>query len=338
MRTNRAGFAKARAVFHTFGSGSLVGLAIRNPLGMLPDLLDARLTGLLAEPGVTDVVLAGTSGCWVSRGRGIEPRPNPFNEASDLDRLAIELIAAGGRQLDPANPFADVVLGDVRVHAVLRSACSAHTQLSLRYLGARSTALADLVSLGAMTLEVEAGLRAILANHENFFISGATGSGKTTLLRAMFSEVSSERIITIEDLAELRLGGGSVELLARHANLEGRGEVTLQRLLVEALRMRPDRLVVGELRGDELLVLLQAMNTGHSGSGATIHANSLESVPARLRSMGLAAGLGVEVLESLVAASVQWVIHVGTSGGKRAIEAIGRLTLVDGRLAIARVL
>ena len=179
-----------------------------------------------------------------------------------------------------------------------------------------------------MTLEVEAGLRAILANHENFFISGATGSGKTTLLRAMFSEVSSERIITIEDLAELRLGGGSDELLARRSNLEGRGEVTLQRLLVEALR----------LRGDELLVLLQAMNTGHSGSGATIHANSLESVPARLRSMGLAAGLGVEVLESLVAASVQWVIHVGTSGGKRAIEAIGRLTLVDGRLAIARVL
>lgn len=304
---------------------------------MLPDLLDARLTGLLAEPGVTDVLLAGTSGCWVSRGRAIEARPNPFNEAADVDRLAIELIAAGGRQLDPANPFADVVLGDVRVHAALRSACSAHTQLSLRYLGARSTALADLVALGAMSREVEAGLRAILANRENFLISGATGSGKTTLLRAMLTELASERIVTIEDLPELRLGGGAVELLARHANLEGRGEVTLQRLLVEALRMRPDRLVVGELRGNELLVLLQAMNTGHTGSGATLHANSVDSVPARLRSIGLAGGLAVEVLDALVAASVQWIIHVGNSTGKRAIEAIGRFALVDGQLAVSRV-
>lgn len=335
---NWAVFATGGAVFHTFASESLASLPNRNPLGMLPDLFDARLTGLLAETGVTDVLLAGGSGCWVSRGRGIEPRPNPFNEATDLERLAIDLIAAGGRQLDTANPFADVVLGDVRVHAVLRSACSAQTQLSLRYLGARSTALADLVALGAMSHDVEVGLREILAKHENFLISGATGSGKTTLLRAMLTEVSSERIITIEDLAELRLGGGAVELVARHANLEGRGEVTLQRLLVEALRMRPDRLVVGELRGGELLVLLQAMNTGHSGSGATLHANAIESVPARLRALGLAAGLGVEVLESLVAASVQWVIHVGNSGGRRAIEAIGRFELVDGRLTIARVL
>ena len=304
---------------------------------MLPNHFDARLSALLAEPGVTDVLLAGASGCWVSRGRGIEPRPNPFNEASDLDRLAFDLIAAGGRQLDPANPLADVVLGDVRVHAVLRSACSAHTQLSLRYLGVRTTALVDLVALGAMTREVEAGLRAILANRENFLISGATGAGKTTLLRSMLAEVVNERIITIEDLPELRLGGSAVELLARHANLEGRGEVTLQRLLVEALRMRPDRLVVGELRGDELLVLLQAMNTGHSGSGATIHANSLESIPARLRAIALAAGLTFEVIESLLAASVQWVIHIGIIEGRRAIEAIGRFTLVDGRLAIERV-
>lgn len=220
-----------------------------------------------------------------------------------------------------------------------RCALLARRILSFRFAiwGGRSTALADLVALGAMSREVEVGLRAILANRENFLISGATGSGKTTLLRAMLTEVASERIVTIEDLPELRLGGGAVELLARHANLEGRGEVTLQRLLVEALRMRPDRLVVGELRGNELLVLLQAMNTGHTGSGATLHANSVDSVPARLRSIGLAGGLAVEVLDALVAASVQWVIHVGNSTGKRAIEAIGRFALVDGQLAVSRV-
>lgn len=305
---------------------------------MIQHQIESRLVALLAEPGVTDVMISGTAGCWVSRGRGIEARVNPFREPDELDSVAIELIASGGRQLNPASPFADVVLGDVRVHAVLRSACSAHTQLSLRFLGERNTALADLVALGAMSREVESGLRAILASRENFLISGATGSGKTTLLRAMLAEVSSERIVTIEDLPELRLDGGAVELLARHANQEGRGEVTLQRLLIEALRMRPDRLVVGELRGNELLVLLQAMNTGHSGSGATLHANSVESVPSRLRSIGITAGLNPEVLDALVVASITWVIHVGVTSGKRGVEAVGRFELNDGLLSVSRVI
>ena len=311
---------------------------MKDALGMTQQQIDSRLVALMAEPGVTDVMISGTTSCWVSSGRGIEARVNPFREPDELDTLAIELIASGGRQLNPASPFADVVLGDVRVHAVLRSACSARTQLSLRFLGERKTALADLVGMGAMSREVAAGLRAILANRENFLISGATGSGKTTLLRAMLAEVSSERIVTIEDLPELRLEGGAVELLARHANQEGFGEVTLQRLLIEALRMRPDRLVVGELRGNELLVLLQAINTGHSGSGATLHANSVESVPSRLRSIGIAAGLNPDVLDALVAASVTWVIHVEVASGKRRVEAVGRFQLTNGLLSVSRVI
>ena len=305
---------------------------------MIQHQIDSRLVALLAEPGVTDVMISGSTSCWVSRGRGIEARVNPFRDADELDAVAIELIASGGRQLNPASPFADVVLGDVRVHAVLRSACSAHTQLSLRFLGERKTALADLAGLGAMSREVEAGLRAILVNRENFLISGATGSGKTTLLRAMLAEVSSERIVTIEDLPELRLEGGAVELLARHPNQEGCGEISLQRLLIESLRMRPNRLVVGELRGNELLVLLQAMNTGHSGSGATLHANSIESVPSRLRSIGIAAGLDPGVLDELVAASITWVIHVGVTSGKRRVEEVGRFGLNDGVLTVSRVI
>lgn len=297
-----------------------------------PAELDSRLLKLFAEPGVTDVLLAGDGSCAVVRSGGIESRPCSF-EPDEIDGLAIDLIASGGRQLDPANPFADVVLGRYRVHAVLRSACSRVTQLSIRFLGERSVALDELGALGMFDGGTLTGLREMLGRHDNFLISGATGSGKTTLLRALMSECAGERIITIEDLPELRLAG-AVELVARRPNIEGRGEVGLERLLVEALRMRPDRIVVGELRSTELLVLLQALNTGHSGSGATIHANDLESVPERLRAIGLAAGISSEQVDRMVAVSIRWLIHVDVRAGRRQVVSIGRVSLEGGSLAV----
>ncbi|MEY4741831.1 MAG: hypothetical protein RL672_581 [Actinomycetota bacterium] len=294
---------------------------------------------LFAERGVTDVLLDGGGGCWVVRGGAVEARENPFaagDAAAEIDRLAIDLIAAGGRQLDPVSPFADVVLGAFRVHAALRSACSRQTQISVRFLGQRTVALDELKEFGTFDQSTLDGMRIMLGNRDNFLISGATGSGKTTLLRALMSECIGQRIITIEDLPELRLEG-AVELVARRANIEGRGEVGLERLLIESLRMRPDRIVVGELRSTELLVLLQALNTGHSGSGATLHANDVDSVPDRLRAIGMAAGLVPEQIDRMVATSIRWLIHVEVRSGRRQIVAIGRLSLVDGKLVVETV-
>ena len=306
---------------------------------MIPTNIDPRLGQLLAEPGVTDVLVSGTGGCWVSRGASIEARPSPFGESGDLDRVAVELISGGGRRLDAANPFADVVVGDVRIHAVLKSACSTETQLSVRFLGERQRALAEMSAAGMFGDALLAGLRQLVAERQNFLICGPTGAGKTTLLRALMLECANQRIVTIEDLPELRLGGASVELLARQANVEGRGEIGLSRLLVEALRMRPDRIVVGELRSAELLVLMQALNTGHSGSGATLHANSLADVPARLHSIALLAGVSTEQLDSMIVSCINWVIQVGFEArtGERKVVGVGRLQLVDGRLQVEAV-
>ena len=149
-------------------------------------------------------------------------------------------------------------------------------------------------------------------------------------------ECAEQRIITIEDLPELRLDGASVPLLARHSNVEGAGEIGLEQLLIESLRMRPDRIVVGELRSRELLVLLQALNTGHSGSGATLHANSLASVPARLHAIGLMSGVTPEQLNPLLLGSIKWVIQLGFAkgSGQRQIVGIGQFSAHDGQLDV----
>ena len=166
----------------------------------------------------------------------------------------------------------------------------------------------------------------MIREKENFVILGGTGSGKTTLLKAMLSEVSNERIITIEDAAELSLIGKSVSLTTRPKNHEGAGEIDLAKLLREALRMRPDRLVIGEARGEELLILLQAMNTGHSGSGFTIHANTIEDFIPRV--MAIMAGVGIkpDLTKLLVNSAITWVVEVQRLNGKRRVTNIKRLS------------
>lgn len=276
-----------------------------------------KLGGLLTMPGVTDLLVNGWGQVWVQRGgNALEPVASPFESETELGRLAQELIAKGGRHLDQANPFADVSIGSesggaLRVHAALASGCNPNTHLSVRVHLNRLFGLEQLSDFGMFDQSQTNLLRKIILDRENFLISGATGSGKTTLLRAMLAECVGERIIALEDVAEIGLQGAHfISLQTRQANNEGKGEIALDRLVREALRMRPDRLVVGEVRGAELIVMLQALNTGHQGAGATIHANSLEDVLPRVNAIGRSVGIDSKDMTEQMQSAFSWLIHV----------------------------
>lgn len=275
------------------------------------EALGAKLAPILALPGVTDLLVNGANQVWLYRGAGLEPIQSPFESEAELAELAQNLIALGGRHLDQANPFADVALAGLRIHAALGSACNRQTHISIRVHRGRLYGLRQLCDFG-MFDEVELQkLLAMLQSRESFLISGETGSGKTTLLRAMLAECVGDRIIALEDVAELNLQGGHfVSLQTRQSNIEGRGEISLERLVREALRMLPDRLVVGEVRGAELLTMLQALNTGHRGAGATIHANSIDDVLSRMLAIGRSAGVDADSLREQIASAFSWVIQV----------------------------
>jgi pilus assembly protein CpaF len=296
---------------------------------MIPDILGPKLASLIANPGVTDVLVNGHNQVWVQRGSSsMESVESPFASAAELGRLAQDLIASGGRHLDQANPFADVSIDEViRVHAALASACHPKTLLSVRVHLDRHFGLDELAATG-MFGELESQIfRGILARRENFLIAGATGSGKTTLLRAMLAECRSERVIAVEDVAEIGLQSGHfISLQTRQANSEGAGSISLERLLREALRMRPDRLAVGEIRGPELLVMVQALNTGHSGGGATIHANSFDTVEDRVGAIGWQCGLRADEVIAQVRAAIDWLIFIGVESGTRRVMKIGRFS------------
>jgi pilus assembly protein CpaF len=279
-----------------------------------------QLDSLILESGVTDLVCNGSAHTQVLKGGRWYSVSNPFVGEEELAEAARLLVAEGGRQLDQAHPFANVTLfGRVRVHALLASAVNPRTHLSLRVHGERPFGLAQLAQIG-MLLPAEVQLLSeIVQSRSSFLISGASGSGKTTLLRAMLMLVPAERVIAIEDVAEINLEVATfVSLQSRNANIEGRGEIGLQSLLTESLRMRPDRIVVGEIRGAELITLLQAINTGHA-SGATIHANSIGEVSKRLLAIAHTAGLGEAALNALVKSSLNWLIHIDCIDAKRKV-------------------
>ena len=295
---------------------------------MIPDIFGPRLAGLLANPGVTDVLVNGHEQVWVQRGRGqLELVASPFESEAELGSLAQTLISAGGRHLDQANPFADVAVeSKYRVHASIASACHPKTLLSLRVHEGRHFGLSELAQNG-MFDEVKLGLlRKIIAERQNYLIAGAAGTGKTTLLRAMLAECRGERVIALEDVSEIGIEVGHfISLQTRQPNIEGRGEISLERLVREALRMRPDRIAVGEVRGAELLVMLQALNTGHSGAGATIHANSAEAVTERIASIGRHSGVTTEDILGQARAAIDWVIFLERIDGVYQIASISRL-------------
>lgn len=284
------------------------------------------LESFLTEPDVTDVLVNGPDSIWVDRGRGLERVEACFDSESDLRRLAQRLAASAGRRLDDAAPHVDARLASgVRLHAVIPPVAVDGTLISLRIPSHRSFSLDDLVARGSVNEEVASLLRRVVRRRLAMLISGGTGSGKTTVLSALLGEVpATERIVIVEDSTELSpRHPHAVRLQSRVPNVEGAGQVTSRDLVRQALRMRPDRLIVGEVRGAEVIDLLAAMNTGHEGGAGTLHANSPADVPARLEALGLMAGIDRRAVHALVHAGVHVIIHVGrTVTGDRVVASL----------------
>jgi pilus assembly protein CpaF len=271
------------------------------------------LEPLLRDPSVTDVLVNGPDEVWVDRGSGLHPVGIRFTDAAAVRRLAQRLASGAGRRLDEAAPFVDAQLPDgSRLHAVIPPIARGSAVISLRVPRRRAFTLEELVAAGTISAEGARWMRAILDSRLAFVISGGTGTGKTTILAALLGLVDpGDRILIVEDSAELRPAHPHVICLqSRPANLEGAGLITLRDLVRQALRMRPDRVVVGEVRGAEVVDLLSALNTGHEGGCGTVHANSAADVPARLEALGLTAGLPRIAVHSLVAAGLDAVIHL----------------------------
>lgn len=271
------------------------------------------LESLLRDPHVTDVLVNGPEDVWVDRGHGLTPAHVRFADAGAVRRLAQRLASAAGRRLDEAAPFVDAQLPNgSRLHAVIPPIARGSTIISLRVPRRRAFTIDELRESGSIDAEGEQWLRALVQSRLAFLICGGTGSGKTTVLATLLGLVSpDERLLIVEDSTELRPDHPHVvSLESRPANLEGAGLVTLRDLVRQALRMRPDRVVVGEVRGGEVVELLAALNTGHEGGCGTVHANSASDVPARLEALGLAAGLPRAAVHSLVAAGIDAVIHL----------------------------
>jgi pilus assembly protein CpaF len=283
------------------------------------------LDDLLRLDGVTDVLVNGPAAVFVDRGAGLERTAVRFPDDASVRRLAQRLASAAGRRLDDACPFVDVRLSDgSRFHAVLAPVARPGTCLSVRVPARRAMTLPDLVDAGTTDTQGAGLLLDIVRSRLAFLVSGGTGSGKTTLLAALLSCIDDrERLVIVEDASELRPEHDhAVSLEARQANVEGSGEITVRDLVRQALRMRPDRLVVGEVRGAEVVDLLAALNTGHDGGCGTIHANTARDVPARIEALAMAAGLERHAVHSQLSAALQVVVHLrrGDDGIRRLAE------------------
>jgi pilus assembly protein CpaF len=272
------------------------------------------LAPLLADPTVTDVLVNGPADVWVERAGTMERAAVRFASAAAVAALVQRVVAPLGLRVDESRPWVDARLpGGERFHAVLPPLAPDGPVVTIRTFARRRLQLRDLIERDALDLATARLLEAMVAAGIAIAVSGATGTGKTTLLNVLAAAIPvRERVVTIEDVAELRLPGPHVvRLEGRPPNVEGRGEVPLRELVRNALRMRPDRIVVGEVRGPEVLDMLQAANTGHRGLMTTLHAGGPEEVPARLEAMALAApGAGIDVVRRLVGGGIGAVVHL----------------------------
>ncbi|OLT29456.1 pilus assembly protein CpaF [Nocardiopsis sp. CNR-923] len=329
-------------------SPASVSAALRAEGGVLGDAellsltrrLAAELSGAgpleeLMHSGVTDILVNGPDEVWVDDGHGLRRTGVRFASAEEVRRLAQRLAAQAGRRLDTAVPYTDAHLpSGARLHAVLPPVAPEGACVSLRLPPRRVFGLDRLVGCGTLTPRGAALLRALVSARVPLLVSGGTGTGKTTLLSCLLSLVSrAERLVLAEDSPELRPEHPHVvRLLTRPANIEGSGEVPLSVLVRQALRMRPDRLVVGEVRGPEIVALLAAMNTGHDGGMSSLHANGAEDVPARVEALGCAAGLGREAVHSQLAATRALVVHLVRDSGVRRFAEVRALCRGDDGL------
>lgn len=306
------------------GSSGLAGLVrtVRDEVygaGPLQHLLD--------DPDVTDVLVNAPDEVWVERAGALRRTGVHLGTPGDVRALAVRLAAAGDQRLDEASPTVDARLPDgTRLHAVLPPVAGACTLLSLRAVRVRALSVVELVAGGTLAPALVPVVRALVAARANLLVSGATGSGKTTLLAALLSLVpADERIVVIEESGELAPQHPHVvRLLARHANVEGTGRVDLADLVRQSLRMRPDRIVLGECRGAEVREVLTALNTGHDGGCATVHANAAADVPARLEALAALAGLSRDAVAAQAASAFDAVLHLRrTSDGTRYLAEVG---------------
>jgi pilus assembly protein CpaF len=300
---------------------ALVARVLRDTVGLGP------LEDLLADPTVEEVMVNGPHQVYVERRGRIEPVEAGFADEEELRNAIERILAPLGRRIDELSPMVDARLADgSRVNAVIPPLAIDGPALSIRRFGASRPGPHELVESGSLTEPQLELLEQAVGARRSILVSGGTGSGKTTLLGALSSFVAAdERLVTIEDAAELRLQRRHVvRLESRPAGVEGRGEVTIRDLLRNSLRMRPDRIVIGEVRGVEALDLLTALNTGHRGALSTIHANSPADALARLETLALMAGLGLphEAIATQVRRGIDLVVHLErfTDGSRRVTE------------------
>ena len=314
-----------------------------------PDIVSRALSCLHAElyglgaletlthiPGITDIYVNSPQDVWVQAHGQTQPVTLTFETEAQVRQLANRLIRAHGGRLDAAHP-ADDVHDDSgrRIHAVIPPLVE-NTHLSIRLPAQSCLTLTALRESGMFDAATEQALRTMIAHRQSFVVSGGTGTGKTTLLNALLGECEAwERLMILEDTPELNpQHPHTVSLKTRAANAEGAGEITLGDLLVQALRMAPDRLMVGECRGSEILHLLNAMNTGHQGAGTTLHANSAFAVPHRLAALGALAGLDERTVALHASTAFDRIIHLEQVQGVRRIAGIYRLDLRQDALVV----
>jgi pilus assembly protein CpaF len=319
--------ARVAATVQAEPGGAVLGRAtLASLVGRLTDELGGAgpLAPLLADEDVSDVLVNGGE-VWVDRGHGLQRSEIDIGGPAEVRRLAQRLAAAAGRRLDDGCPCADVPLPDgTRLHAVLPPVAVGGPYLSLRAFRRRAFSLDELVAAGSVPPAGARLLAAIVAARVAYLVTGGTGTGKTTLLTALLSLVpATERLVLVEDSAELKPAHPHVvSLQARTSNVEGAGGVSLRDLVRQALRMRPDRLVVGECRGAEVVDLLGALNTGHEGGAATLHANAPADVPARLEALGLLGGVPRAALHAQLTPALQVVVQLRRSGGRRVVDEV----------------
>ena len=322
----------ARALRH---EGVVVGdvTALELVQALHDDLVGAGpLEALLHEQGVTDVVVNGPDSVFIDRGHGLEPTGIRFECADDVRRLAQRLAASVGRRIDDASPTVDARLPDgTRVHAVIPPIAVGCTLLSLRVPARKAMSLDQLVASGTVDEHGAGLLQALVSSRASFLISGGTGAGKTTILNCLLGLVDSrQRIVIVEDSTELDPAHPqTARLQSRLPNADGVGAVVLRDLVRQALRMRPDRIVVGEVRGPEVLDLLMALTTGHDGSAGTVHANSASDVPTRIEALGLLAHVDPRSIHALLASGLSAVVHVARRRGTRVVDSINMIQLAD---------
>ncbi len=287
--------------------------------------LNPKWQELLETPGLTDLVINGHNHTYIDVGFGLRRTANPFESNAQLVDELIELGYLSGNRIDVSKPISDFSINSARFHAVLPFGVSEIPLVSIRKHPSTQITLEHLLEASMLTDSQFEFLVSALEHKKNILVAGPTSAGKTTLLSALLARLS-ERVICLEQIPELYITQPAISLTERVNNQEGLGAVSLQQLVIEALRMRPDRIVVGEVRGSEFGVLLQAMNNGHAGAMTTLHARRLSDIPARLMLLGQLSNLSSTLTSKLVGGSFDLALQVQRINGQRLLTNIGEFT------------